>query len=86
MTGAQRNPVAGRREADMTQHSPHIRALEPAPLPTRYDPMEDKMIAQRAYECWNERGCPNGSPEEDWYRAEREVRGHRGMLPPRIPD
>jgi hypothetical protein len=34
-------------------------------------------IARRAYECWNERGCPEGSPEEDWHRAERELRERR---------
>jgi Protein of unknown function (DUF2934) len=31
-------------------------------------------IARRAYECWHERGCPEGSPEVDWERAEREMR------------
>jgi hypothetical protein len=30
-------------------------------------------IAGRAYQCWHERGCPEGSPEEDWHRAEREL-------------
>jgi hypothetical protein len=27
-------------------------------------------IANLAYRLWQERGCPIGSPEEDWYRAE----------------
>jgi len=31
-------------------------------------------ISTRAYECWHERGCPEGSPEVDWERAEREMR------------
>lgn len=30
-------------------------------------------VARRAYQLWLERGCPDGSPEEDWYRAEREL-------------
>jgi hypothetical protein len=30
-------------------------------------------IEERAYQSWIERGCPMGSPEEDWYRAEREL-------------
>ena len=30
-------------------------------------------IAALAYELWVERGCPDGSPEEDWYRAERQL-------------
>ncbi len=35
-------------------------------------PAEDE-IAARAYRCWQERGCPSGSPEEDWLRAEQEL-------------
>jgi hypothetical protein len=29
-------------------------------------------IARLAYSYWEGRGCQGGSPEEDWYRAERE--------------
>jgi len=28
-------------------------------------------IATLAYELWLGRGCPDGSPEQDWYEAER---------------
>lgn len=31
-------------------------------------------VAARAYERWCERGCPHGSPEEDWHAAEEELR------------
>jgi Protein of unknown function (DUF2934) len=31
-------------------------------------------IATLAYELWQARGCPYGSPEEDWLRAESELR------------
>ena len=27
----------------------------------------------QAYQLWLERGCPIGSPEEDWLRAETEI-------------
>lgn len=27
-----------------------------------------------AYKFWLERGCPIGSPEDDWFRAEEEFR------------
>ena len=30
-------------------------------------------IAALAYELWQARGCPNGSPEEDWFRAAEEL-------------
>jgi hypothetical protein len=34
--------------------------------------IEDRVraIAELAYYLWRERGCPDGSPEEDWYKAE----------------
>jgi hypothetical protein len=34
-------------------------------------------VAQLAYSYWLERGCQGGSPEEDWLRAEEEVRRRR---------
>jgi hypothetical protein len=34
---------------------------------------ERDQIAKLAYQYWQERGCPGGSPEEDWLRAEREL-------------
>jgi len=30
-------------------------------------------IAVLAYQLWIERGCPIGSPEDDWYEAERQL-------------
>jgi hypothetical protein len=30
-------------------------------------------IAVLAYKLWMDRGCPVGSPDEDWFRAEREL-------------
>jgi hypothetical protein len=37
-------------------------------------------IAQLAHALWQARGCPEGSPEEDWYRAARELRARRESL------
>lgn len=34
-----------------------------------------EQIAQLAEKYWAERGRPEGSPEEDWLRAERELMG-----------
>ena len=31
-------------------------------------------IAQLAYELWERRGCPIGSPQEDWVQAEKTIR------------
>jgi len=30
-------------------------------------------VTARAYELWQERGCPIGSPEVDWFQAEQEL-------------
>jgi hypothetical protein len=31
-------------------------------------------IAELAYELWEARGCPHGSPEVDWFHAVKELR------------
>jgi hypothetical protein len=35
---------------------------------------EHEQIAALAYELWIERGSPHGSHEEDWHRAESQLR------------
>ncbi|MGD0435778.1 MAG: DUF2934 domain-containing protein [Bryobacteraceae bacterium] len=35
-------------------------------------------IAALAYELWQARGCPDGSPEEDWFHAAEALRSHAG--------
>jgi hypothetical protein len=34
----------------------------------------NQIIAALAYEYWQRRGCPIGSPELDWFKAEEEVK------------
>jgi hypothetical protein len=36
-----------------------------------------RKIAQRAYELWQQRGCPEGSAEQDWLEACDELRASR---------
>jgi len=38
-----------------------------------YDVMVDKEIRDLAFQYWEERGWPSGSPEVDWYRAVADV-------------
>jgi hypothetical protein len=45
---------------------------EPAALPVETG--ECRQIAALAHSYWQARGCPEGSPHEDWYRAENDVR------------
>jgi hypothetical protein len=35
-------------------------------------------IAARAHELWQARGCPEGSSQEDWFRAAEELRSRAG--------
>jgi Protein of unknown function (DUF2934) len=35
--------------------------------------LNEQDVANLAYQRWVERGCPQGSPEEDWFVAEREL-------------
>jgi len=43
-----------------------VRQMEP--------PLDQGAIAQVAYSYWEARGCQNGSSEQDWSRAEAELR------------
>jgi hypothetical protein len=45
-----------------------------APAPAATTPGADD-IARLAYSYWEARGFQGGSPEEDWLRAEQELRG-----------
>lgn len=34
---------------------------------------KQEVIAQLAYQLWEQRGCPQGSANADWYEAERRL-------------
>jgi len=36
--------------------------------------VDQSKVAQVAYDFWVQRGCPMGSPEEDWFSAEQKLR------------
>ena len=70
------------------------RALDPGqPLESRNElgnrrpdqPIAQDAVASRAYELWEARGCPIGSPEIDWFQAEQELRSRTGNQK-RTPD
>jgi hypothetical protein len=39
--------------------------------------LEHERIAALAYFLWQQRGCPEGSPEEDWFQAQKHIREDR---------
>jgi CheY-like chemotaxis protein len=46
-----------------------------AAIEGRVEPNE--FIAALTYEYWQRRGCPDGSPELDWFQAEADIRSWR---------
>jgi hypothetical protein len=46
-----------------------VAAMPPGSPETR--PMHEEICAL-AYSLWQARGCPEGTPEEDWFRAETQ--------------
>ncbi len=36
--------------------------------------LSDDEIAETAYLLWRERGCPEGSAEQDWFEAREHLR------------
>ena len=57
-------------------HSSHLhrRYREEEKTPAVRRPTHEQ-IARLAYSYWEARGRKEGSPEEDWHRAERVLRG-----------
>jgi hypothetical protein len=42
------------------------------------DDPDIEAIKARAHELWIDRGCPHGSSDQDWHRAEQELRSQNG--------
>jgi len=73
------------RRKSSTPHTKHALKTPPVSAPeadnvdevaasqATYTPT-DSEIAALAYTYWAGRGCQGGSPEEDWLRAEKELR------------
>lgn len=39
-------------------------------------------VAMLAYQLWEQRGCPHGSPEIDWFEAEQLIAEQPVAMPP----
>ena len=52
-----------------------VRDLQQPETPVSVAPngIDEHAIAVRAYELWQDRGAPIGSPEVDWFRAQEEL-------------
>ena len=63
-----------------TQFGRARRETHQAPIVAPPAPSHEE-IARLAYAYWESRGRRHGSPEEDWYRAERELQRRRIVQP-----
>ena len=52
-----------------------IETVESIPESTPASIPSQDEIATLAYALWQQRGCPDGSPEVDWLKAEAELTG-----------
>ena len=43
------------------------------------NPVNSREIASLAYRLWEARGCPEGTPEVDWFHAEQLLREPRNQ-------
>lgn len=42
--------------------------------PQSSEPPDESAVAELAYRRWVEKGCPQGTAEDDWFEAERDLR------------
>ena len=64
-----------RRKSASARRAKHTTPSEPAASAAVREPSRDE-IARLAYSYWEARGYTGGSSEEDWLRAQRELRGN----------
>jgi protein tyrosine phosphatase len=68
-------PATAREPKRITQAKPAASAIVPSQNADLKSPApEPDEIARLAYSYWQDRGYPEGSPQEDWFRAEHELR------------
>jgi Protein of unknown function (DUF2934) len=59
---------------DMAQQAMKLAVVPAMPLDSpETRPMHEEICAL-AYSLWQARGCPEGTAEEDWFRAETQSR------------
>jgi len=58
-------------QTHLHQESEHLKNVTQAGEHAPAAKWED--IAARAHQLWHHRGCPEGSPEDDWFRAIEEM-------------
>jgi Protein of unknown function (DUF2934) len=75
VTGPRTSGTTPRGPANITDQADSV--TTPAPEENYGDGLQPNtmQVAERAYHIWYSKGCPEGTAEEDWCQAERELRG-----------
>jgi len=47
---------------------------------------EHRSIGELAYRLWQARGCPDGTAEQDWLEAEKQLQASRSPPASHLPD
>ncbi len=55
-----------------SQGTKRARIQEIPPEPTQQNPTHEQIVSL-AHSLWEQRGCPEGSSEVDWFEAEKEL-------------
>lgn len=71
------NIIPGARSTGTTPRGASALTANPDAGPDLSPELSREEIMARAYRCWHERGCPEGSPDVDWTRAEQELQTER---------
>lgn len=71
---AQVQPLTKAPMAD--QFRSEDRVQRPKPLTDFYGEDRHELVQKLAYEHWEKRGSPLGSPEIDWFAAEKAMRAY----------
>ena len=77
-------PVAKQHRTTVTSDTSGAAAakgLDPAVAASPRRAADRAEIARLAYSYWQARGCPDGSPEEDWLRAEADLGDRKPLIP-----
>jgi hypothetical protein len=72
---ARRKSTSTKRSARTVEvpQTQEVSAIPEAAVPVTAGPSREE-IARLAYSYWEARGCVGGSQDEDWHRAEQELR------------
>ena len=65
------------KQDHLTDHEQTRRTQEHTPAPQQDHEKAHHATAAVAHEIWQLRGCPEGTAEEDWFNASKELKNRK---------